>query len=74
MAGIVGSKKKKGQQQSKKGSKHKFTGRNNGPARQKYWASGRLEARKIAALMQHNDLTRAEAYVLWHAARQGRKK
>lgn len=61
------AKKAKGAPRSKR------TGANNGPARQRYWASGRLMARKVKALMQHCGLTRAEAEVLWLDTRQRRK-
>jgi len=71
---VTGSKKAKGQKQSRKGSRHKFAGRNNGPARQRYWSSGRLEARKIRALMRDHGLTRSAARALWHATRKGRLK
>ena len=72
MPAAVGSKKAKGQKESRKGSRHKFGGRNNGPARQRYWSSGRLEARKIRSLMRDHGLTRLVAYALWHAVRKGR--
>lgn len=55
-------------------SKHKFAGRNNGPSRQRYWASNRLEQHKVKALMAHNDMTRAEAVALWNSVRTTRRK
>ncbi len=58
----------------KKGKHKKFSGQNNGPSRQRYWQYGTLEKHKIAHLIKYNGLTRAEAYVLWHDSRQGRKK
>lgn len=60
--------------QGVKGNKHKFSGRNNGPARERYWRSGRLEERKVRALMRHNGLTRAQARALWLASRTTRRK
>jgi len=60
--------------QRRKGSRHKFGGRNNGPSRQHYWSSGRLEEHKVEALMRHNRLTRGEAYSLWHRTRRTRMK
>ncbi len=57
-----------------KGNKHKFAGRNNGPSRQRYWASGRLREHKVKNLMRHNGLTRAEATVLWLDTRTTRTK
>jgi hypothetical protein len=65
---------KQGSKSKKTGNKHKFVGRNNGPARQRYWTSGRLAERKIRNLMRHCGLTREQAYALWHAARKGRVK
>ena len=53
----------------KKGKKKKFEGRNNGPARQKYRASGTLREHKIKNLMRYNGLTRAEALNLWETTR-----
>jgi hypothetical protein len=55
-------------------SRHKFAGRNNGPSRQRYWASNRLEQHKVKALMLYNGLSRAEAVVLWNRTRTGRRK
>lgn len=52
----------------------KRPGANNTPARQRYWASGRLAERKIKNLMRHNGLTRAEASLLWHNTRTTRIK
>lgn len=51
----------------------KRPGANNGPARQRYWASGRLMKRKVKALMVHCGLTRAEAEAQWLATRTRRK-
>lgn len=56
----------------KTGNKHKFSGRNNKPARQRYWASGRLEKKKIRNLVRYCGMTEAQAYVHWHATRNGR--
>lgn len=58
----------------KKGKKKKFAGRNNGPARQRYWAEHRLEKHKVKAMMEHNGLSRAEATLLWNEVRTTRKK
>jgi hypothetical protein len=52
----------------------KKTGRNNGPARQRYWRSGRLEESKVYNLMRYNGMTRAAAIAYWRIARQGRMK
>ena len=54
-------------------SKHKFAGRNNGPARQRYWASNRLEQHKVKALML-TGMTRAEAVAHWNSVRTTRRK
>lgn len=61
------TKKNKGAPRSKR------TGANNGPARQRYWTSGRLREKKVKALMRHNGLTRAQAEVHWENARQGHR-
>jgi hypothetical protein len=53
--------------------KKKIAGRNNGPARQHYWASNKLEQHKVKALMRDTGMTRAEATVYWRAARGGRR-
>lgn len=58
----------------KTGNKHKWSGRNNGPSRQRYWSSGRLEARKVKALMKNTGMTRSAALVAWREARKGRMK
>lgn len=50
----------------------KRPGANNGPARQRYWASGRLEERKIRRIMKNYRCTRAEAYIRWHDTRTTR--
>lgn len=52
----------------------KRPGANNGPARQRYWTSGRLEERKVKALMVHCGYTRAEAVLRWLDTRKGRMK
>ena len=49
-------------------------GQNQGPARDRYWRTDRLMKHKIRNLMRHNGLTRAEAYLLWTSARQGRRR
>jgi hypothetical protein len=54
-------------------SPSKRPGANNGPARQRYWASGRLRQNKVKNLMKHNGFTRAEAEAFWETARQGRR-
>ena len=58
----------------RKRSEHKFTGRNNSPARERYWRENRLRERKIRNLMRHNGLTRAAAYLLWTSVRRTRMK
>jgi hypothetical protein len=58
----------------KKGKKHKFAGRNVGPARQRYWKEGRLRTRKVAALVRCCGLSEEAAIVLWDSTRQGRRK
>lgn len=63
-----------GHGKNQKARRSKAKGHNNGPARQRYWASGRLEERKIKAIMVNEGLTRAEAYLRWHHTRKGRKK
>ena len=57
----------------KTGNKHKWSGRNNGPARQRYWALHRLEKNKVKALMKQG-MTRQEAIWYWRDARKGRMK
>lgn len=52
----------------------KSKGKNNGPSRQSYWASGRLQAHKVKALMKHNGMTKEAATRFWLAARHTRKK
>lgn len=59
---------------SRKKKHRKNAGDNNGPARQRYWQSGRLRERKIKALMKHNGLTRAEATIQWDDTRHRVKK
>lgn len=56
------------------GNKHKYKGRNNGPARQRYWQGGVLEEHKVQALMDHNGMTRAEARAFWRSVRKTRIK
>jgi hypothetical protein len=51
----------------------KRPGANNGPARQRYWASGTLRKNKVKNLMKYNGMTRAEAEVFWDNARQNRR-
>lgn len=55
-------------------SRHKFGGRNNGPARQKYWNNATLREHKVKNLMLHNDMTRAEATTFWLSVRKMRAK
>lgn len=65
----------KAQNKSRKtGNRHKWTGRNNGPARQRYWLSGRLEQNKVRSLMRHNGMTRQQATDYWRSVRMGRVK
>lgn len=56
------------------GNGKKGAGRNNGPSRQKYWATGKLAENKIKSLMTCNGLTRAEAFNLWSDTRKSRMK
>lgn len=63
-----------GVHRKKKRRKKKVTGRNDGPARKTYWRSGRLEARKVKALMEHNGMTRSEAVTHWRETRTSRVK
>ena len=58
----------------KTGNKHKFSGRNNGPSRQRYWAGSTLMKRKLKNLMRHNGMTREVAWLYWKDARKGRMK
>jgi hypothetical protein len=67
MPAATKQKKVKGAPRSKR------QGANNSPARQRYWGGKVLEKHKVKALMQHNGMTRAEAYVFWVAARGGRR-
>jgi len=56
------------------GNKHKFKGRNNGPARQRYWQYGILRDHKVQSLMDHNGMTRIDARYFWDHARTHRVK
>ena len=56
-----------------KGNKHKYAGRNNGPARQRYWASATLERHKVQAIMEDTGVSRAVATDRWRVARAGRR-
>ena len=58
----------------KKGKKKKFAGRNNVPARQRYWQYDVLEKHKVKAIMRDTGMTREAATLLWRAQRQGRRK
>ena len=58
-------------QKIKSGSRGGRPGRNDGPARQRYWSSGRLRDRKIAA-MRANGFSLGEATLTWNA--RGRRK
>lgn len=57
-----------------KAHRSKRKGRNDSQSRRSYWASGRLEERKIKAIMLNEGCTRAEAYIQWHDSRKGRIK
>ena len=57
------------QRQGKRGGR---PGRNDGPARKRYWASNRLRERKIKNMESQNGMTRAEALAVW--ANRGRRK
>lgn len=41
----------------------------NCPARARYWASGRLKARKVRNLVRHNGMEKKEAEVFWLSVR-----
>lgn len=59
----------------KTGNRHKFAGRNNKkPSRARYWASKRLEKRKIRNLVKYCGLSEAAAYDRWHSTRMGRMR
>lgn len=64
---------KTSQKKVKGAPRSKRVGANNGPARQRYWASNRLMKRKVKALMVHCGLTRAEAEARWLDTRTHRK-
>ena len=44
------------------------------PARARYWASRRLEERKVANLMKHCGMSRQAAFNRWHSERKTRLK
>lgn len=44
------------------------------PARARYWATRRLEERKIQALIKHCGMSRQSAFNRWHAERKTRVK
>jgi len=44
------------------------------PARARYWATRRLEERKIGNLMKYCGMSRQSAYNKWHSERKGRVK
>ena len=48
--------------------------RDKRPARARYWATRKLEERKIANLIKHCGMSRQSAYNRWHAERKGRVK
>lgn len=52
----------------------KVAGRNAGPARERYWRSGRLEDKKVRALVKHCGMSERDARALWRAERLGRIK
>lgn len=56
----------------KKGKVKSVQGRNNGPARQRYWSSGRLRERKLKAIMANDGCTKEQAMARW--GRTGRMK
>lgn len=58
----------------KASSRHKFGGRNNGPARQRYWLSGRLRKRKVARLVRCCGMTPQAAEALWITTRRRVKR
>ncbi len=43
------------------------------PSHVRYWASHRLERRKVRALVRHNGMTEHEARILWLATRRRRR-
>lgn len=55
-------------------SRHKFSGRNNGPARQRYWADHRLQKHKVRNLMSYNGMSLVDATRLWISTRKTRMK
>ena len=48
--------------------------RDKRPARARYWATRKLEERKIANLIKHCGMSRQSAYNRWHFERKGRVK
>lgn len=56
------------------GNKHKYKGRNVGPARERYWSTHRLRDRKVKRLMRCCGLTRAKALALWESQRTRRMR
>jgi hypothetical protein len=42
------------------------------PARDRYWATRRLETRKVNNLMRCCGMSKQSAYNFWHKTRQGR--
>jgi hypothetical protein len=57
----------------KKGKRKKKGGRNNGPARQRYWQYGRLEENKVRRIMRATGMTREAARKYWREMREGRR-
>ena len=55
-------------------SRHKFAGRNNGPARERYWRLGKLEEHKVRNLVRYNGMSVLEAKRFWFEVRKTRMK
>jgi hypothetical protein len=57
------------------GRKNRKHGRNKRkPAKQRYWAEGRLEEHKVRNLVRHNGMTEEQARKFWRAVRTKRMK
>jgi hypothetical protein len=53
----------------------KHAGQNKGPARERYWLSGRLRAHKVKKIMRNPPgMTREKATLLWESTRRTRMK
>jgi hypothetical protein len=74
VGGVVRTIKGPSSHATKGAPKSKRQGANNTEARVRYWASGRLRARKIRNLMKHCKMTLAVATNLWLSTRKTRFK